>query len=202
MDDIQKNIDRFDTLMRKVHRKGKTKFIKQLKTDTLFFSVPASTFGPYACKGGLLKHSLAVYDRLMEKWNAPLWESTLGTLPEESIIIMALLHDYYNIVSFALTEELIDNNSDVVKISENEYYVLKDNRPFCSEEFTAQRLLHTFPLTHSEFLAIRFHKNIDIFQNKYPIFKYKDRWDSRLSVVLALHEADLETEFIYNPPED
>ncbi len=202
MDDLQKCIKRFDTLMRKVHRKGKAKFLKQLKTDTLFFSVPASTYGPYACKGGLLKHSLAVYDRLMEKWKSPLWESTLGTLPEESLIIMALLHDSYNNISFALTEELIDNNSDVVKISENEYYVLKDNRPFCTEEFTAHRLFYTFPLTRSEFLAIRFHKDIDIFQNQYPIFKRKDSWDSMLSIVLALHEADLETEFINNPLED
>ena len=202
MDDLQKYINRFDALMRKVRRKGKANFLEILK-KTSFFSVPASTYGPFACEGGLLKHSLAVYDCLLAKKETPFGKETLGYLPEESLIIMGLLHDHRNHLLFTLKKGPIDIDSDIVEISENEYYILNKSGPFCLEEYSAHSLYRDMTIAPHEYFAIRYHKDIDLFQNQYSFFKSNDdKWTFVLGIILALHEADLETEFIYNSPED
>lgn len=80
--------ERFLGLCSKVKREGIADLVKWLESSDFFYA-PASTrfHGSYA--GGLLEHSLNVYDCLVKRMQH--WEN--DTYDEESIIISALFHD-------------------------------------------------------------------------------------------------------------
>ena len=60
------NVKRFEDLLLSVQRDGIQKLVNYInKTD--FYKAPASTRFHLACEGGLLQHSLNVYDCLTEK---------------------------------------------------------------------------------------------------------------------------------------
>ena len=93
------NKERFIELLRSTKREGIEKLIDFLeKTD--FFVAPASTRFHMSCEGGLLQHSLNVYDCLVSLGSAAgdvqefhVAGMRLDSIPKESIIIVALLHD-------------------------------------------------------------------------------------------------------------
>ena len=58
-----------------------------------FYTAPASTRYHLAEDGGLLKHSLHVYECLAEKAKSGIWKEKIGQIPQETFIIVALLHD-------------------------------------------------------------------------------------------------------------
>lgn len=88
MNDITKNQERFLSLCSNVHRDGFDEFLADLeRTD--FFVCPASAKYHGAYPGGLLEHSLNVYDEMIR---------LLSVYPEvhaddESVILAALFHD-------------------------------------------------------------------------------------------------------------
>ncbi len=82
------NKERFLELCSKVKREGIEDLVKWLEASDFFYA-PASTRFHGAYAGGLLEHSLNVYDCLMKRMQY--WEN--DTYDEESIIISALFHD-------------------------------------------------------------------------------------------------------------
>lgn len=76
-----------------IHRPGSDELLQWLEV-TDFFSAPASTRFHLAEEGGLVEHSVHVYDRLQALFQ---WEFTNGAMPtrdqNESIAICGLLHD-------------------------------------------------------------------------------------------------------------
>ena len=83
---VEKNRERFIKLFRNnVHRHGSEEFLDWLDNATDFFVAPASTRYHDAVDGGLCKHSLEVYDYLIQHG---ICEAEL-----ESKTIVALLHD-------------------------------------------------------------------------------------------------------------
>ena len=86
----EENIKRFKDLMGKIEREGKDDLMTYLETKTDFYYAPSSTRFHLSCEGGLLQHSLNVYDCLMAKKESPIWKNVLAKIPEESLIIMAL----------------------------------------------------------------------------------------------------------------
>lgn len=97
--DITNNKERFLGLCSQVKREGMDKLLEWLQA-TDFFEAPASTRFHGAYKGGLLRHSLNVYDEFVR---------LLAAYPEvkapgESIIIAALFHDLCK-ASFYKTEQ-------------------------------------------------------------------------------------------------
>ena len=73
---------------RNIHRKGITEFMEWLDHDTDFFTAPASTKYHGACEGGLVSHSLAVYNRAFALNGL----FDLG-LDKSSLAIATLFHD-------------------------------------------------------------------------------------------------------------
>lgn len=85
---------RFESILLSTKRNGMEKVLEGLsKTD--FYSAPASTRFHLACEGGLLKHSLNVYDAaMMIRGQLIQRDASLASqLPEESVAIVTLLHD-------------------------------------------------------------------------------------------------------------
>ena len=86
------NKERFVTLCRNVKRDGIEELLDWVKKSD-FFTAPASTRFHGSYPGGLLQHSLNVYDELKRVLEAyPEIECS-----EESAIICALFHDFCKI---------------------------------------------------------------------------------------------------------
>lgn len=81
---------RFMGLLLSTERPGMMALVAYLDEQTDWYKAPASTKYHGAYEGGLVDHSLAVYDELERLCSA--YEDTLD-IPKDSRIIMALLHD-------------------------------------------------------------------------------------------------------------
>ncbi|HBF14656.1 MAG TPA: hydrolase, partial [Clostridiales bacterium] len=89
------NTERFLSIYQeKIHREGADKLLDYLRTGTDFFTAPASTRYHGAHEGGLLEHSLNVYDCLCDILARPRMKEVYGlSYSDESIAIVSLLHD-------------------------------------------------------------------------------------------------------------
>ena len=82
------NWERFTELLRSTNREGVESLIDYLDTQTDFKTAPASTKYHGAKEGGLLEHSLLVYNTMDN-----IIRSIGADIPDDSIKICALLHD-------------------------------------------------------------------------------------------------------------
>ena len=88
-----------------IQRDGIENLMEWLENETDFFKAPASTRYHGSYEGGLLEHSLNVYDRLiweMEKLIGQGWEEIYSP---ETIAIVALFHDLCKIDRYVLVEK-------------------------------------------------------------------------------------------------
>lgn len=101
----QENIITFETLMSKVNRPGIDRLIEFLRNRSDFYTAPASIKYHCAYKGGLLQHSLNVYNRLkymLFDSGDRLWATYVEKkgITEETVIITGLLHDLCKICCY------------------------------------------------------------------------------------------------------
>lgn len=100
------NIKRFKQIVADtISRDGIGNLMDWLENDTDFFAAPASTRYHGSYEGGLLEHSLNVYDRLvweMEHTVGAGWEDIYSP---ETVAIVALFHDLCKIDRYILTEK-------------------------------------------------------------------------------------------------
>ena len=80
--------ERFVELIKKTERRGNDNLIEYLETKTDFFTAPASSKFHNNFMGGLLEHSLNVYDNFSK-----LLDMKDIHMEEDSIILSSLLHD-------------------------------------------------------------------------------------------------------------
>lgn len=86
--DIDHYKSRFVSLCKSVARPGMDKLLQWLETSD-FYTCPASTKHHSACLGGLLTHSLNVYDELKRLVSVyPEFK-----ISEDSVVVVSLLHD-------------------------------------------------------------------------------------------------------------
>lgn len=98
--DRQANIERFEREAVKINREGITRLMSYIRKSD-FYSAPASTRYHLSVTGGLLQHSLNVLDAFRNSmrdnrdgtYSFMVAGKNLATITEESMIIMALLHD-------------------------------------------------------------------------------------------------------------
>ncbi len=125
--------------IRDIHREGAAELLMFLKTSG-FFNMPASTRYHGSYEGGLLKHSLNVYNRLVES-------EAYEEYSDETLAIVALLHDVCK------TDKYIKQETDGKEI----YVYNKDAFPAGHGEksiFIIQKFMN---LTEEEMFAIRWH---------------------------------------------
>lgn len=78
MQTVEENTKRFEELLASVDRAGIDKLLGYIRNKTDFYKAPASTRFHLACEGGLLQHSLNVYDCLVAKKESPIWKPILS----------------------------------------------------------------------------------------------------------------------------
>lgn len=206
MINMEENIKRFEDLMSGVTRDGVAELMDYIKNKTDFYTAPASTQFHLACDGGLLQHSLNVYDCLVAKKESPVWKKILETIPDESLIIMALLHDLCK-VNFYVKGTKNQKTYDPEKVAAAENWQVKhdDKGDFIWETVLRYEIDDKMPLGHGEksvmlincfmklktpeIFAIRWHMG---FSEEKSQYKAVGEAMERYPIVLALHEADLE----------
>ena len=202
----EENIKRFEKLMDTITRDGKDALMDYIKSKTDFYTAPASTQYHLACEGGLLQHSLNVYDCLIAKKQSPIWKKIFEEIPEESLIIMSLLHDLCK-VNFYVKGTKNQKTYDANKVAAAESWQRKhdDMGDFIWETALKYEINDTMPLGHGEksvmlincfmklkvyeIFAIRWHMG---FSEEKGQYKALGEAMEKYPIVLALHEADLE----------
>lgn len=102
----EERIQRFLTLRSRINRQGITDLMSWLASSD-FYTAPASTRFHGSYPGGLLEHSLNVYDELYRL--LPVYPEIV--VPEESCLIASLFHDLCK-VNFYGTEKRNRKNAD------------------------------------------------------------------------------------------
>lgn len=108
------NVKRFKKIVTEnIERDGIDNLLEWVEHETDFFTAPASTRYHGSYEGGLVEHSLNVYDRLvweMENTVGAGWQEIYSL---ESIAIIALFHDLCKIDRYVITEKWRkDENGD------------------------------------------------------------------------------------------
>ena len=185
---MNNNEKRFDDLLRSTNRNGIEKLIEYLHT-TDFYTAPASTRFHSSYEGGLLQHSLNVYDMLSLMFKHEPWNK-FG-IPEETLIITALCHDlckanYYDV-------EMRNRKNDKGQWEQYPFYIVNDKNPYGHGEKSAMIAANFIKLTADERYAIRWHMGFSEPQNNY---QYVGKAMEMYPLVVAIHEADLEATYL------
>lgn len=124
-----------------------------------FFEAPASAQGHYAFPGGLMAHSLNVYDAAVATRNSmvALRPDLADDLKNESIAISSLLHDVCKADLYQLVKKKRKNEIGMYEDIET-YEFQDDSFPVGHGEKSVILLLQSgLDLTDDEILAIRWH---------------------------------------------
>ena len=209
------NQKRFKELMSKVTREGVDDLMDYIsKTD--FASAPASTHYHLCCEGGLLQHSLNVYDCMQLKRNNPLWAPFFEKVPEESIIIMSLLHDLCKVNTYVKgTKNVKTYDPEEIKAAKG----IKINRDglgdFIWKTVQAYEWHDCMPLGHGDksvmliqqFMKLKAH---EVFAIRWHMGFSENSKENRMigeamekyPIALALFEADMEASKLLEDTQD
>ena len=151
------NQERFLEIFRtNIKRDGAEELLDFLQNRSDFFTAPASTRYHGACEGGLLAHSLNVYDCLVDQLSRPRMKEMYGiNYSDESIAIAALLHDMCKINFYRTSfRNVKDENGRWQSVP---YYTIEDTLPYGHGEKSVYIVSGYMKLTRDEAFAIRYH---------------------------------------------
>ena len=152
------NKERFiDIFKSKIHREGASALLDYLCSEhSDFFTAPASTRYHGAYEGGLLEHSLNVYDCLCDQLSRERVKEQYGiSYSEESIAIVALLHDLCKVNFYKVSMRNVkDETGHWVSAP---YYTIEDSLPYGHGVKSVYMISAYLKLTRDEAFAIRYH---------------------------------------------
>lgn len=148
--------DRFIELFAScITRQGADELLNYLnKTD--FFNAPASTRFHLSRVGGLVEHSIHVYERL--KWlceQESLRNDAFEMPSDETIAICGLLHDLCKVNFYDI--ELRNKKNEQGEWEKVPFYTVNDQLPYGHGEKSVYIISGFMKLTRDEAMAIRWH---------------------------------------------
>ena len=181
--------EEFKKLLLETKREGIEDVINFLeKTD--FFTAPASTKFHGAFEGGLLEHSMKVYEILEEKVKHLPIELEIS---EDTVRIVALLHDICKLNFYKVDYRNAKNErGEWEKVP---YYTVEDKIPYGHGEKSVMMITEYMKLTSEEKYAIRWHMGFTEPKEQYTTIglAYK-----KYPLALLMFEADLEATYLFN----
>lgn len=155
MTNREKFIDIFTT---HIHREGASDLLAYLTgANSDFFTAPASTRYHLACEGGLVDHSIHVYECLKDYLDRNKVKDEFGlSYSDETIAIVSLLHDLCKVNVYRVSTR---NVKDPVtgQWKQVPYYEFDDNLPYGHGEKSVYVISGFMRLTREEAFAIRYH---------------------------------------------
>ncbi len=152
------NKERFIEIFKtNIKREGAENLLNFLLSDASdFFTAPASTRYHGAYEGGLLEHTLNVYDCLVDILKRPRIKEVYGIqYSDESIAIAALLHDLCKINFYKVSFRNAKNAEG--RWESVPYYTIEDSLPYGHGEKSVYIASGYMRLTRDEAFAIRYH---------------------------------------------
>lgn len=191
---IENNITRFEAELAKVQRPGMDKLLEYIQKSD-FYKAPASTKYHLAAPGGLLQHSLNVLDALrgLLSWRSDgVWEyraagKVVDTIPDDSVIMMALLHDICKTHFYGTSTRNVKNDA-TGKWEKVPFYTVNDMMPLGHGPKSAMIIKQYTTLTSQELYAIWHHMGrTGDYENDAAVGKSIEMYPA----VLALQTADM-----------
>lgn len=187
----KEQIEFFRNTLSGIDRDGMDALIQFVEKSD-FYTAPASARFHLAREGGLLEHSINVYNSLMRKKHSEgsLWHDVLADVPDESIAITALLHDICKTYYYSVEMRNKKVGSEWIQVPS---YRVEDKIPYGHGEKSVMMIEEYMKLKPMERYAIRWHmgpysgeqdwNTLGAAMEKYPL-------------VIALFEADMEASHI------
>ena len=181
--------EKFIELLKSTNRPGIEDLISFLeKTD--FFTAPASTRFHGSFEGGLVEHSLKVYEILDYKAKKNVLKLEI---PDDTIKIVSLLHDICKLNFYK-----VDYRNAKNALGEWEkvpYYTIDDTIPYGHGEKSVMMISEYIKLTPEEKYSIRWHMGYTEPKELYNTIgaAYK-----KYPLALMMHEADQEATYFYD----
>lgn len=178
-----------------ITRPGAEEFLKWLES-TDFFEAPASTRFHLSRPGGLVEHSIHVYERLKKLYNVEKYGdlSDLAVYPEaETIAICGLLHDICKANFYDV--EMRNRKNEQGKWEQYPFYVVKDQLPYGHGEKSVYIISSFMKLTREEAMAIRWHMGFSDTEFKGGGFSVGNAFE-KFPLAVLTHIADLQATYL------
>lgn len=180
-----------------ISRPGADKLLAWLET-TDFFTAPASTRFHLSRPGGLVEHSIHVYERLSnlvaDEEGYP--GSTFGedfTISDETIAICGLLHDICKANFY--TVEMRNRKNEQGRWEKYPFYVVDDQLPYGHGEKSVYIISGFMKLTREEAMAIRWHMGFSDTDFKGGGFSVGNAF-GKFPLAVLMHIADLQATYL------
>ncbi len=182
------NKDRFIQIYKElITREGSDKLLEYLEKSD-FFTAPASTRFHGCYPGGLVEHSLNVYDCLKDYMSRPRVKELYNVeASEESIAIVALLHDLCKVNCYKPGSRNVKGADGVWQQVPSYDYI--DNLPYGHGEKSVYIINGFLRLSRDEAFAIRFHMGFSGIEDKRMISNAMEKFPLSLALVTADMEA-------------
>ena len=166
-----------------INRKGAEELLEWIeRTD--FFTAPASTRYHCSCEGGLVMHSVSVFNTMMEKH----FDEETDSI--ESFAICALLHDLCKAQFYKVSTRNV-KNEETGQWEKVPYYTIDDTLPYGHGEKSVYIISSYMRLTREEAFAIRYHMGFSGIEDKNSI----SRAFEMFPLAFALSVADMEATY-------
>ena len=175
----------------KITREGADRLLDYLASPGCdFFTAPASSRFHNAKEGGLLEHSLNVYDCLNDYLMRPRVRDAYGIqFSEETVAIAALLHDVCKINCYKTSMRNVKDENG--KWTQVPFYEFDDQLPYGHGEKSVYIISGFMKLTRDEAFAIRYHMGFSGTDDERNVGRALEMFP----LATALFVADMEATF-------
>lgn len=181
-----------------IKREGADKLLDFLQNKSDFFTAPASTRYHGAYEGGLLRHSLNVYECLVSYLaRERVKEQYKLNVSDETAAIVALLHDVckVNFYTVSMRNQKNDATGQWEKVP---YYTINDQLPYGHGEKSVYMVSGYIRLSREEAMAIRWHMGFSGIEDKNTIGAALEKYP----LAFALSVADMEASYFLEGAEN
>ena len=169
-----------------IKRAGADKLLEFLESSD-FFVAPASTRFHGSYEGGLIEHSINVYECLVDYLSRPRVKEVYGiSFSDETIAIVSLLHDLCKVNCYKKGTRNVKDKNGVWQTVPT--YEFDDSLPYGHGEKSVYIISGFMKLTREEAFAIRYHMG---FSGTEDIRNVSAAFE-QFPLVLALNTADME----------
>ena len=172
-----------------ITRRGADRLLEWLDSDARdFFTAPSSTRFHGSYEGGLVEHSLNVYECLKDYLARPRTKELYGMdYSPETIAVTALLHDICKVGFYAVDYRNAKNEQGAWE--RVPYYTIRDTLPYGHGEKSVYMIQSFMRLTRDEAFAIRYHMGFSGNEDKNNIGRALEMFPLALAVNVADMEA-------------
>ena len=181
--------EEFIKLLKEINREGMDDLLSFLENSD-FYKAPASTRFHGNFEGGLVEHSLKVYEILKDKVK---YSSKPIEVSDDTIKIVSLLHDICKTNFYKIDYRNAKNELGVWE--KVPYYTVDDQIPYGHGEKSVMMITEYIKLTPEEKYSIRWHMG---YTEPKEVYNTLGAAYEKYPLALLLHEADLEATHFFN----